>query len=177
MDGVGAVYERLRGRSFATFVERLAVIRSVVPFGINFVLNEETFGQLDSAAEFAFKEGAKQFLILPEVDHNGGHRLQADVIQSAKMWITSRKDFCRLASSDSGAALFGVPTLPVSRPMETHREFLHVDAFGYLRRSAFVNRGVLIASEPSIIAAIQRIASHEDPTQEQINEDLVRLRQ
>ncbi|MCL4851661.1 MAG: radical SAM protein [Bryobacteraceae bacterium] len=177
MDGVGSVYETLRGRSFASFAKQLALIRCTAPFGINFVLNSATAHQLAAAAEFAFKEGAKEFLILPEVDGYGVPQLESSVIQNARDWITAHEDFCRLASSDSGGVLFGVPTLPVCIPAEAYREFLHIDAFGYLRRSAFVTDGVLIASEPSIIAAIQHIPATDISLRSKPSEDLVRLRQ
>ena len=66
MDGVGTTYEALRGRCFADLSERLATVRQLAPFGINFVVNALTLPDLDAAVTFAANQGATEFLLLPE---------------------------------------------------------------------------------------------------------------
>ena len=66
MDGVGDTYERLRNRSFSALQKRLDALRSVVPFGINFVVNKDTVPDLDTAATLAENAGASKLLILSE---------------------------------------------------------------------------------------------------------------
>ena len=42
MDGVGATYEKLRGRPFAQLRRRFAIISDLAPFGINYFGNSRT---------------------------------------------------------------------------------------------------------------------------------------
>lgn len=42
MDGIGETYERIRGRNFATFLDKLRLVRAIAPFGVNYVVNAET---------------------------------------------------------------------------------------------------------------------------------------
>jgi MoaA/NifB/PqqE/SkfB family radical SAM enzyme len=58
MDGVKATYERLRGRSFESLRRRFSAIRKLAPFGINYVVNTETFPDLNAAVALAAEEGA-----------------------------------------------------------------------------------------------------------------------
>src|SRR6185369_2245660 len=66
MDGIGATYERLRGRSFAVMEKRLSAIKEVVPFGVNYVVNSDTIPEIEAATAFAERAGASEFLLLPE---------------------------------------------------------------------------------------------------------------
>jgi MoaA/NifB/PqqE/SkfB family radical SAM enzyme len=66
MDGTGSTYEQLRGRSFNSFREKLKLIATIAPFGINVVVNDLTVTQLDEMAEFATAVGASELLLLPE---------------------------------------------------------------------------------------------------------------
>ena len=38
MDGIGGTYERIRGRSFATLLDKLRLVHAIAPFGINYVV-------------------------------------------------------------------------------------------------------------------------------------------
>ncbi len=49
VDGVGYTYQELRGRSFAALRRRLETVRTLAPFGINFVVNARTLSDLDPA--------------------------------------------------------------------------------------------------------------------------------
>jgi hypothetical protein len=66
MDGVGRTYERLRNRPFEKLARRLAAVRAAAPFGINYLVNEDTVSELDTAVAFAEEAGASEFLLLPE---------------------------------------------------------------------------------------------------------------
>ena len=67
MDGVGATYEAIRGKSFSALVDRIKALSRLIPFGINFVVNSNTIKDLEPAAVLAAKLGASEFLLLPEV--------------------------------------------------------------------------------------------------------------
>lgn len=66
MDGVGQTYESIRCRPFDVLLERIAAIRRVVRFGINYLVNSKTVGDLDAAVLLAADHGASEFLLLPE---------------------------------------------------------------------------------------------------------------
>ena len=49
MDGVGSTYESIRGRPFDALLERITALNRITPFGINYVVNSKTVGDLDAA--------------------------------------------------------------------------------------------------------------------------------
>jgi MoaA/NifB/PqqE/SkfB family radical SAM enzyme len=62
MDGIGTTYESLRGKEFHVLCQKLKLVRSLAPFGINFVVNATTFPDLDAAVALANDYGASEFL-------------------------------------------------------------------------------------------------------------------
>ncbi len=58
MDGIGATYELLRGRSFAALLRGLEIVRTLAPFGINYVVNSRTLPELQAATILASDLGA-----------------------------------------------------------------------------------------------------------------------
>lgn len=87
MDGVGQTYERLRGRSFDVLVQRLAALKEVTPFGINYVVNSSTLPDIDSAVELAEKAGASEFLLLPEQAVNGRGGIADLTFSTLREWV------------------------------------------------------------------------------------------
>ena len=67
MDGIGPTYERLRGRPFAQFKEKMALVCATARFGINYVVNDDTLGDLPQAADFVFASGAEELFLLPQL--------------------------------------------------------------------------------------------------------------
>ena len=80
MDGVGRTYESIRGKSFETLIDRIKSLSRIVPFGINFVVNSRTIGDIESAAELAEKLGASEILLLPEVPVRGHGGIDARAV-------------------------------------------------------------------------------------------------
>jgi MoaA/NifB/PqqE/SkfB family radical SAM enzyme len=60
MDGVGSTYESIRCRSFDTLIARITALKRIVHFGINFVVNSKTIGDLDTAVHLAEDLGASE---------------------------------------------------------------------------------------------------------------------
>jgi len=87
MDGVGSTYERLRGKSFEVFKEKISLVKEVAPFGVNFVVNRDTIYELSVAAEFVFEQCAREFLLLPEMSHDGTPNLQPDEMDYLSTWV------------------------------------------------------------------------------------------
>lgn len=56
MDGVGPTYESIRCRPFDALLERITALERVARFGINFVVNAKTVGDLDLTPQFSWPQ-------------------------------------------------------------------------------------------------------------------------
>ena len=153
MDGVGGTYERIRGRSFATLLDKLQLVRAVAPFGINYVVNAETIRELDAAAAVAFEQGAFEMLLLPQHAVAGVGGIDSASSRILTRWIQDNTRY-RLAISDAA------PTdgLPIANPFRNGSGIgahLHIDASGRLRTSSFSADGAYIRS--SVRAALNEL--------------------
>src|SRR5260370_5889062 len=139
MDGVGRTYERLRGRPFAAFEDKLHVVRDTARFGINYVVNDDTIGDLPAAADFAFANGAKELLLLPQTGPDSVPMIRAHTLRRLSEWARENHTRCRLATSAHCGVLMDVPLLPVSDPKHMSYEFMHGVDTGVLKLSAFTS--------------------------------------
>lgn len=154
MDGVGSTYENLRGRSFAALLNRIPKIRSIAPFGINFVVNAQTFPDLDKAVAVAVQLGAFEFLLLPEQPINGAGGIDSQTETMLQSWVATYRSSIRLAISEAGSVGF-----PVCHPLAKEdglRAYAHIDASGYLKRSSYDRFGVRIKTG-GILEAMQAL--------------------
>lgn len=153
MDGVGATYERIRGRSFATLLDKLQLVHAVAPFGINYVVNAETISELDAAAAIAFERGAIEMLLLPEVAVEGVGGIDPASSKLLTRWIQDNTQY-RLAISDATP----IDGLPIASPFRNGGgigAYLHIDATGRLRTSSFSTESAYIRS--SVRAALNEL--------------------
>jgi sulfatase maturation enzyme AslB (radical SAM superfamily) len=152
VDGVGATYERLRGRPFAAAISAAALLRSVAPVGINTVVNADTIGELDDVAEFAADVGASELLLLPEQPTAATAGISDGDAERLVRWIGTARTRVRLAIARSGleTSVPAAEVIPGERPLDAH---MHVDATGVLRPHAFASIGTSI--EGSILDAVQ----------------------
>ncbi len=161
MDGIGPTYERLRGRSFDALAKRLADLEEITPFGINYIVNSATLPDIDSAAEFAQRVGASEFLLLPEQAVNGRGGITDETIQTLRGWVASYSGGIRLAVSEKGAD--GMPT---SDPFEKESGLLayaHIDATGVLKKNSYALHGVPIDSK-GVLVALAELRNHHHTT-------------
>ena len=140
VDGIGDTYERLRNRSFAALQQRLTALRKIVPFGINYVVNDETLPDLDDAIRFGENIGASEFLLLPERPVNGMGGLRAEKVDVLKSWVTKYSSSMRLGIGDYAAA--GISTCDPFRHENGLYSFVHIDATGILKRTSYDSYGV-----------------------------------
>ena len=157
MDGIGSTYERLRGRPFHTFREKLDKVRSTARFGINYVVNKETIDDLPKAADFAFESGAEELLLLPETAFGGSLSLGPELMDRLSGWVRENYGRRRLAVSAHSGKHIDAPMLLISRPEHESFDFMHVDAFGTLKVSAFAESGIRLRDSDSLIANIRRL--------------------
>lgn len=142
MDGVGATYQALRGRSFQALNARLKIIQTAAAFGINYVVNSRTFPDLNRAIDLAAEAGAKEFLLLPEQKVHGIGGIDHTTLQSLNDWVWAYRGPVPLTISQASA--HGMPAcLPV--PGETGlASYAHIDATGTIRESSYAGNGVSI---------------------------------
>jgi len=154
VDGVGATYERLRGRPFTAAESAAARLRSVAPFGINTVVNADTVSQLDEVAEFAARAGASELLLLPEQPTAGTPGISAADAERLAGWVQTARPRVRLAISRSGleASVPAAEVIPGERPLDAH---MHLDAGGVLRPHAYARTGVPVGD--SILEAVRTL--------------------
>jgi len=154
MDGVGATYEALRGRSFAAFRCRLENVRSLAPFGINYVVNSRTLPDLDAATMLAAQVGAVEFLLLPELPVGGNGGIDNHTTKALRRWVTRYGGSIPLTVSEAGA-----DGLPFCNPLVGERDlhaYAYVDASGILKRFSYDRNGVAIGAD-GIIQALNML--------------------
>jgi MoaA/NifB/PqqE/SkfB family radical SAM enzyme len=142
MDGVGATYEKLRGMPFDFFLHRLNSVRQFLPFGINYVVNSQTFPDLDSAITLATSVGATGFLLLPERPTDTSVGIDPNTRSAFEQWVAGYRGTLPLAVSESDAA--GLPVCDPNPAERGLRSYAHIDAEGCLKRSSFDRHGVAI---------------------------------
>lgn len=153
MDGVGGTYELLRGRPFGEFCRRLRTISTIAPFGINFVVNHITFGDIDKAIAVAVEAGASEFLMLPERETPRSSGIDEATLCELRNWTASTHTTLRLAVSEADASGF-----PICNPLIKEsglRSYVHIDASGVLKQSSFDVSGIQI--ENTILEALTRL--------------------
>jgi len=140
MDGVGATYEALRNRPFSVLRNRLESVRTLAPFGINFVVNARTLPDLDAATALAAQAGAAEFLLLPEQAVRGRGGIDRRTALALRRWVGLYRGPVPLLVSEAGAD--GLPTCnPLSRETGL-RAYAHIDASGILKRSSYDREGI-----------------------------------
>lgn len=155
MDGVESTYERIRKRPFPHFVEKLRLIADIAPFGINYVVNDDTINDIQRVAEFAEAEGAEELLFLPDRSANS---LSSNTIQRMKAHVSnSHETKMRFAISES-SPVDGIPLAdPFIRDVGA-RAYIHVNANGKVLKSSFQQtNGIQISNEPSLLTAISKL--------------------
>jgi MoaA/NifB/PqqE/SkfB family radical SAM enzyme len=154
MDGIGATYERLRGRPFKSLEKRLDAIGKIMRFGINYVVNADTLNDIENAAIFAERVGASEFLLLPEQPVKGRAKLTDNTANALRAWVSQYAGGLRLAVSENGAD--GMPTCD-PLPNETGLQaYAHIDANGVLKRTSFDCEGVDIGGG-NILSALRQL--------------------
>jgi MoaA/NifB/PqqE/SkfB family radical SAM enzyme len=154
VDAVGVGYERIRGRSFDQLVDRIALVSTLAPFGINMVVGAGTLDELDRVAAFAADVGATELLLLPQQSTSTSAGLTDADENRLGDWIRRYRGPVRLAVSRLGTPE-GLPLADPfadDEPLSAHG---HIDAFGQLRTDAYSARGVRVGA--SIHDAIDRL--------------------
>jgi MoaA/NifB/PqqE/SkfB family radical SAM enzyme len=154
MDGVGSTYESIRCRSFDTLIERITALKHIVHFGINFVVNSKTIGDLDTAVHLAEDLGASEFLLLPEVAVGQGIGIDNKTTIALRKWVNEYRGSLTLAISENGAE--GLPTCDPLSAETGLAAFAHIDASGIIKRTSYDSSGILIRDN-GVMAALNKL--------------------
>jgi MoaA/NifB/PqqE/SkfB family radical SAM enzyme len=163
MDGVGHTYEVLRGRSFASFRRRLDTLRSLAPFGINYVVNECTLPDLNAATELAAEVGAAEFLLLPEQPTRDRSGIDDQTAGALRRWVNLYRGPVPLTVSEAGA-----DGLPICNPLAREtglRAYAFISAEGVLKTSSFGSNGTSIG-EQGVMRALDFLRTRIEEGQE-----------
>lgn len=142
MDGVGPTYESIRCCPFELLLERITSIKRFTRFGINFLVNSKTVGDLNAAVQLAAELGASEFLLLPEEPVGRGVAIDDKTVNILRKWVIEYRGSVPLAVSEGGAE-----ELPTCNPLHAETElasFAHIDASGNIKRSSYDSSGIYI---------------------------------
>jgi len=150
MDGIRDIYESIKKRSFDTLITRIIALSSITKFGINFVVNSKTIGDLNAAFKIAEKLGASEFLLLPEesVGFNGG--IDDETIDVLRKWVNENRGIVPLAISEGRTDGFSV-----CNPLDNETRlvaFAHIDATGTIKETSYDTKGVFIQDDGIMVA-------------------------
>jgi pyruvate-formate lyase-activating enzyme len=155
MDGVGAIYEAIRRRSFHELQARLKFVRSISRFGINIVVNERTLPELDQAAAVAVDHGASEILLLPQAPVRGQPGIDDHTLQGLRRWVGAYAGPLKLCINEASAD--GFPTCDPLQEERGLRAYAHVDAAGVLKPTSYHATGMPIG-EGSMLRALDLLA-------------------
>lgn len=159
MDGVGQTYEALRGRSFQHLEEQLGLVRSLAPFGINYVVNEQTLPDLDRAVQLAARLGASEFLLLPQARTAALPGIDQDLLDRLRIWVRNSGPRPRLSISEAYSV--GFPTCNPFGQESSLDAYCHIDAAGFLKTNSFDIVGQPIGAH-GILDALETLRRHEE---------------
>jgi hypothetical protein len=162
MDGVGATYEQMRGRSFAAMRSCFDIVGKSIPFGINYLVNARTVPDLDAASTFAAEVGAAELLLLPEQPVLGRGGVDDHTTHALRCWVDGYHGSVPLTVSEVGAK-----NLPVCNPLPQEnglRSYAHIDASGVIKRSCYNSEGVAIGPD-GVMRALETLQSSQEEQQ------------
>ncbi len=142
MDGVGATYERIRGRSFEKLMQNLTLLKGRIPYGINYVVNQYTIDDLSEAVRFVEASGADELLLLPEEPIGLGKKIDGTTLERLQTWVACYKGSIRLSISSSYRDM--VDSLIALEKEPDYLAFAHIDANGQFKLTSFEQWGYVI---------------------------------
>jgi MoaA/NifB/PqqE/SkfB family radical SAM enzyme len=157
VDGLWDTYEKLRGRSFTGLLTQIHLIRATAPFGINYVLNNDTLPNLKEAVVYWEQLGATEFLILPEIDHSG--KFSPEILQNLKSFLDGYAGKLPLRINENCSD--GMPVAQPFHDSDPLRAYAFIDARGRLKSTSYQFGGTDISGK-SLIDGLDLIRSQSE---------------
>lgn len=158
MDGINARYEAIRECSFQSFLEILTKLQRDFLFGINYVVNSDTIGDLNKAIEIAEKFSASEFLLLPEVGYGRGKEIDELTYKKLKKWVSSYTGKIPLTISENQVE--GMDVCNPFKDGENLSSYAHIDATGILKYNSYDEKGEKINTQ-SLISALENLKNNK----------------
>ena len=144
MDGWGEVHKRSRGVPFDSLVSTIANVAGRIRVGVNYLVNDETVGDLERVAPLLASLSVEELLLLPEIGARGENLLSESGISTLRGWVASYGGPLRLRGSERTCDEILPSVLP---PGDTDLfRYVHVDANGIMKTDSFTSAGVPIGS-------------------------------
>lgn len=154
IDGIGDKYEAIRGCSFKRFMQKLSIIETIAPYGVNLVINATTIHSVDAVANLATEQGATELLLLPQIGLNAA---DSNTISSLYKWINSYRGQLKLAIAESASD----QALSIADPFVNEKgtkAYVHVNAEGCVCETSHDQTvQVPIRSSNGIVQAIRNL--------------------
>ena len=150
MDGVGATYESIRNRSFDMLLDRITALRNISRFGINYLINSKTIGDLNEAFQLAKDLGASEFLLLPEIPIGKSIGIDKDTKNALHQWVNKYHDKIPLTISEDGS-----DGLPICNQFIADKDiyaYVHIDASGMMKQKSYCSDGIPIKTNGVVVA-------------------------
>ena len=144
MDGWGEVHERLRGVPFDSLVSTIRNAARRIRVGVNYLVNDETVGDLERVVRLLESLSVEELLLLPEIGTSGETRLSKNGISTLREWVASYGGPLRLRGSERTCSEMLPSVLPPG-DKDLFR-YVHVDANGIMKTDSFASAGVPIGS-------------------------------
>lgn len=154
IDGIGDEYEAIRGCSFQKFMQKLNIIQTISPYGVNLVINATTIHSVDAVANLAAEQGATELLLLPQIGLNAA---DSSTISSLYKWINSYRGGLKLAIAEHASD----QALSIADPFVNEKgtkAYVHVNAEGCVCETSYDQTvHVPIRSSNGIVQAIRNL--------------------
>ena len=144
MDGWEQIHERSRGVPFDSLVSTIGNVAGRIRVGVNYLVNDETVGDLDRVAHLLASLSVEEFLLLPEIGARGEILLSESGISTLRGWVASYVGPLRLRGSERTCAEMLPSVLPPGD--EDLFRYVHVDANGIMKTDSFASAGVPIGT-------------------------------
>ena len=144
MDGWDQIHERSREVPFDTLVSTIGNVAGKIRVGVNYLVNDETVGDLDRVARLLESLSAEELLLLPEIGARREILLSGNGISILRGWVASYDGPLRLRGSERTCAEILPSVLPPGD--EALFRYVHVDADGIMKPDSFASVGVPIGS-------------------------------
>lgn len=144
MDGWGLVHERSRGVPFDALLSTIERVAKRIRVGVNYLVNDETLGDLDRTVRLLETLAVEEILLLPEIGAGGATILSEDGISALREWVASYGGSLRLRGSERTCAGM-LPSVSPPGDEDLFR-YVHVDADGIMKADSFATTGTPIGT-------------------------------
>ena len=138
---------------------RIGRLTRDLSIGINYLLNEKTFKDLENAIKYCAEVGVKEFLLLPQIKTDCCSGVGPEFLSMVDNWLmTAHLPLRVTVSAFASDGMKSVVSIPGDVGV---RQYLHISADGLIKTSSVAQSGVEVGKE-NLIQAIKEVYHRED---------------